>query len=569
MNNSDKQALINNSCVVPTKIIVDNGDGTSSILTEQDYILNWNYEDFRYVPDEGFIGQFVERVINVNLKNINDSFTIVNKKIEVQFGITTTDEYNVETTNWYSLGTFVVSDPKDNNVKDKTTLKAIDNTKFFEEPYDELLTYPTTAGALAYACCKQSGVELGDFSASLTTDVTIDSDKQYYIYDNANQVYQYVANPVVGDIGTYYELTFGFSNYDFLIDANPFVNNETRRVIMKAIGMLAFSWVRIDWDDKCYLDYTQETTVDSLNIITNENYYTLETTGTIFGEVNRIVVGLKDVDGENVTINDPDAVNPDEVYEIAVWDNPLTYNVDKRTETINAGTSLYGLKWQEAEIYTTGHPWLKGKEKIQIKDMEDNYIYTYPFNRTIEYTGHIKTKLTAPATSKTNTQYTYEAPITKALRNTQILVDKANSQIQTIVTETIPGMQGQLAGTVSTQDLRDFKFEVIDPLQEEVEGLSGTPEKLQNTLVTINKDGINVSTNLSKISTIMTNDTFAIKDNSDTYLAYFGYDEVEGRSKAEMNNLTITDYFIAGTHGVEKFEYNGEDRTGWFYIGGD
>lgn len=567
MNNSDKQALINNSCTIPTQVIIDNGDGTTTTLTEQDYILNWNYEDFRYVPEQGFIGQFVERIININLKNVDDSFTIVDKNIEVKFGITT-EENDVETTNWYSLGTFVVSNPTDDNVKDKTSLKAIDKTKMFEAPYDELLTYPTTAGALAYACCEQSGVQLGDFTATLTSDSDIVEGKQYYIYDSANNVYQYVPEPIVEDISTYYELTFGFANYDFIIEASPFVNNETRRIIMKAIGMLAFSWVRIDWDDKCYLDYTQETTIDPLDEITNDNYYTLETTGTIFGEVNRVVVGMKDVEGENVTINDPQSVEDNEVYEIAIWDNPLTFDQQKRTETINEGAALFGLKWQETEVYTTGHPWLKGKEKIKIKDMEDNYIYTYPFNRTIEYNGHIKTKIVSPSVSRTNTQYTYEPPVQKALRDTQIKVDKANSQIQTVVTETIPDMQEALAGTITTQDLEAFKIEVIQPLQEEVEGLEGTPEKLKNSLVTIDINGIHVATNLSKIETEMTNNKFAIKDNSGTYLAYFGYDETEGRSKAEMDNLTVTNYFVAGYHRTEKFDIDGEQRTGWFYVGG-
>ena len=67
----------------------------------------------------------------------------------------------------------------------------------------------------------------------------------------------------------------------------------------------------------------------------------------------------------------------------------------------------------------------------------------------------------------------------------------------------------------------------------------------------------------------MTNNKFAIKDNSGTYLAYFGYDETEGRSKAEMDNLTVTNYFVAGYHRTEKFDIDVEQRTGWFYVGGD
>ena len=34
-----------------------------------------------------------------------------------------------------------------------------------------------------------------------------------------------------------------------------------------------------------------------------------------------------------------------------------------------------------------------------------------------------------------------------------------------------------------------------------------------------------------------------------------------------MDNLTVRNYFIAGNHRIENFERNGENRTGYFYIG--
>lgn len=579
MIDSDKQALIDNICTVPTKIIVNNGDGTTTILTESDYVLDWNHEDFRFVPNEGFIGQFVERIVTGNLKNVDDSFSITDKEIEVQFGITTSNN-NVETTNWYSLGHFIVSDPSDDNVKDKTSFKAIDYTKYFEKPFSTSLTYPTTLGCLAYACCKQCNVQLGDFTATLTTDVTIDEDKQYFIYDGANQIYNYVPNPVVEDIATYYELTFGFNNSGFIIDGNSFTNNESCREVMKCVGKTAFSWVRIDWDDKCYVDYTKVTTVDSKDEIDNDHYYDLSSSNSIFGELNKIVVGMKDIDGENVTRTDPLSSPDDPVFEIDVWDNPLTYTQEKREEVITAGEQLFGLKYQDVELTTTGHPWLKGKERIKIKDMENNYIYTYPFDRTISYNGHIKTKIKSTVISSINTQYTYENTIQNRLRNTQIMVDKANSQITSLVIETTElGDIVTEIGTRLTQNQNEFQYQISqlndkvdnnnEELQEQIDELGGIPEQLQNTLVTININGIQVSTNTSKISSLMTNNKFVIQDNLGTELTFIGYDEVLGRSVSRMDNLTVTNYLNAGYHRQQKFEINGENRTGWFYIGGE
>ena len=65
----------------------------------------------------------------------------------------------------------------------------------------------------------------------------------------------------------------------------------------------------------------------------------------------------------------------------------------------------------------------------------------------------------------------------------------------------------------------------------------------------------------------MTNEKFVIK-SGDTTLAYFGYDETTNSTKAEMDNLTIQKYFVSGYHRREKFDINGEQRTGEFYIGG-
>ena len=91
-------------------------------------------------------------------------------------------------------------------------------------------------------------------------------------------------------------------------------------------------------------------------------------------------------------------------------------------------------------------------------------------------------------------------------------------------------------------------------------------DKIDLVVSGINR-GLNVSTDNSKISTTMTNNSFEIKDSGDNVLAFFGYDETENISKSQMDNLTVTNYFVSGYHRTEKFERNGERRTGHFYIG--
>lgn len=700
MNELDKLALINNECSIKTKIIIDN----DVVLTESDYVLSWDYEDFRYAPNQGFIGQFVERVVNGKLKNVDDSFTLENKVIELQFAVVRNDG----TETWYSLGNFIVNSPSDDNVSDNTSFKAVDVTKYFETPYVNEIAYPTTAGALAYNVCKQAKTELGNFQATLTADVTIDENKQYFVYDSDNDVYGLVTEPVLENISSYYEINECFTNHDFVIENNQFVNNETCRTVMKAIGMLAYSWVRIGWDNKCYLDFNINDQALSENTITSDNYYDLTTKNDYFGAINKVVIGMKDIEGENVSVtmapteitwdgnpegretiptgdtmfckvsdislsvsdligqemtgvvdnqftetnvitiddiedlegngehlivreniaifNTPfvvegvtyssgvyfmffpawnmyiskltlpenlsssDGASSDgEFNEIALWDNPLTYTQELRQKAITKANKLFGLKYKPVELTTTGNPWLIGNELLEIVDMEGNSIFTYPFDRTISYSGHIKTKIKSQAMSKTDTKYTYQGSLSsldKSVKNTQIIVDKANQRIDAVVeTQEKLGEDVVELGTKYAQTEEDFQFKITSldnkinsnnqNLEEEIKNLNDNltdgVKTLKNALVTININGIQVSTNTSKVVSIMQNNKFAIQDTAGNDLIFVGYDEEEQRSKAEMDNLTVKNYFTAGWHRIEGFkdEETNENRTGWFYVGGD
>ena len=68
--------------------------------------------------------------------------------------------------------------------------------------------------------------------------------------------------------------------------------------------------------------------------------------------------------------------------------------------------------------------------------MDNTEVITYPFNRTISYNGHIKTKIDTIGTTTTETKYTYESPVTRGLKQTQIMVDKANQKITSLVSTT-------------------------------------------------------------------------------------------------------------------------------------
>lgn len=377
------------------------------VLDQNNSVIKWDYEDFRYVKDEGWIGQFVARQVTGELKNISDDFNITDREFILKLGVRTNDN-----TNWYSLGNFLITKITDDEVKDKTSFEALDYTKKFNKVYEDTITYPCTALQLAQNVCEQCGVILE------TTD---------------------------------------FTNNEYVIEGNVFTNNETCRDVMKAIGKLAFSWVRIDWDNKVYIDFEKLSEISEYDRIDNTKYYNLKTQKESFGEVNRVIIGYSQIEGERTKIEDAESIEENGVYELTVYDNPLVYTQEQREQIIDSANYLLGLSYAPLNTLTVGHPWLKGKELIEIVDMEGNIYDTIPFDRTIQYFGHIKTLIDVNTNTKTDTKYAYDSNIGKNLKTlTEIQVDKINKQITEIIEETLDDSNPDSLITKLSQSIRDI-----------------------------------------------------------------------------------------------------------------
>ena len=386
MSNTDIQALLNGSAAIQTKIeILPQVAGESSItLTESNGVVSWDYEDFRFIKDQGFIGQFIAKQVTGTIKNPSDDFSMTDREFKLEMGIKVGD-----TLTWYSLGNFLVTKITDDEVKDTTKFEALDYTKKFNKKYEDTITYPCTMLELAQNICEQCGCELG------STD---------------------------------------FKHKDWVIDGNYFQNNESCRDVMKNLGKLAYSWVRVDWDNKVYFDFTKKTTVDSYNKVTSHEYYSL-TTQKEKKIVNRVVIGYGSIDGEQTKVEDTASIEANGLCEITIFDNPLVYSQELREKAIVGASDLLGLEYTPLEMQTIGHPWLKGYELIEATDMEGKVYKTIPFNRTIQYFGHIKSLIKIETETKTNTEYAYESGLKNDFLNAQIQVNKKLGTITSTVDE--------------------------------------------------------------------------------------------------------------------------------------
>lgn len=341
----DKEAIKQNAYTTLSKIYIN---GTNYVFTENDAIVSWEYEDYRYVPNNGFIGQFVERILDGSLKDVPSNIILENTEINLQIGIVNRLD-NITT--WYDYGNFIITNVGETDTSGVFKFESSDYTKKFNSVFENKISYPCLALELANNACDQVGVELyhSDLGFCYTPDVdevleagtycitahneydetetkyefTTTKDLKYKdsllltvkdkkvvqkIIDNDFKIQREDLPAVVNDESEATEITAretkynDFVNNDFVVIDNQFEEDETCRDVIKSVAKLAYCWARVGEDDKVHLDFTRkdENDVEEADVLTTDEYYESEKRDLVYGPVNKVLVGMSQVEGENV-----------------------------------------------------------------------------------------------------------------------------------------------------------------------------------------------------------------------------------------------------------------------------
>jgi len=373
-------------------------DITEMSLNEEDSLKSWDIDEERYVPENGIFGQFAARELNGELiSSVSSEFNIENKYIEVRMGIVK----NNQETNWYSLGTFIVNEPEEDDVSDNATFDAFDLTVLFNQTFDA--DYISSRFPMSFNNSIANG-----------------------IYFTAGLLAQYVCEQLNIQLAN-----IAFANTDFAIITNQFTNGESCRDVMKAIAQLAYGWVKVGWDDQCQIVSPVLTTpTDNNYVIDNNQYYSLEVKYNMYGPVNRVCVGYSDIDGENFYTEDTESISTNGLTTLYINDNPLVYNESLMLNALDMADILFGFKYLPFTAETIGHPYFDAGTPINVVNMDGNTSISYPFNIKLSYTGHIKTTIEAPAYTQAQTTYAYDKTIYNELKNVSIVVDKQAGTIK-------------------------------------------------------------------------------------------------------------------------------------------
>ena len=233
-------------------------------------------------------------------------------------------------------------------------------------------------------------------------------------------------------------------------------------------------------------------------------------------------------------------------------------------------TAVSGMTINQFDCSWRGDFTLEIGDKIGFITKDNETVYSYIFNDSIEYNGFLNEKLSWHYTD--NDEESADNPVTlgEALKKTFAKVDKANQQIEIVAGETaaiklnndkiqasVTKLDNDLADVVSEVNMKMTAEDVSISIQTALE--QGVESVTTATGFTFNQEGLHISKTGSEITTTITEDGMTVSRNDDEVL-------VADNLGVRAEDLHATTFLIIGVN--SRFEdYDGGSRTGCFWIG--
>lgn len=259
----------------------------------------------------------------------------------------------------------------------------------------------------------------------------------------------------------------------------------------------------------------------------------------------------------------------------------------------NAVSAICGLTINQFSSSWRGNFLLEIGDKISFTTKDDNTVYSFVLDDTVEYNGILNEK-SAWNYNPTNEAETCANPTSlgDALKYTYARVDKANKQIELVASKTSENSEEISSIQMNTSDIlakvesvEKIHNEEIGELNEEITTLTkkveaqmtdedirftiqselsnGVDKVVTNTGYVFDDEGLTISKDTSEMSTQITDDGMVVYKNDEAMLT-------ANNTGVYAQNLHATTYLIVGTHSrFEDYEKDGEPRTGCFWIGGN
>lgn len=260
-------------------------------------------------------------------------------------------------------------------------------------------------------------------------DFMINTMKKYEILeiDYPINLYEYTKK-LCEQIGLSLKNTSFKVNNNFLVSKELWKNIDgiTYRDILTQIAQATASICIINNDQ---IEFKEIKTTNETITYDNLFKFTLKPK---YGEINSVVLSRQPIVGEDVFLKDDNSINENGLTELNIANNQI---VDKDRETAITGiyNELKGKYFYPFEIETEGLGWYEIGDILDIQNNNNEKFQIIVLDYEISIDGGIKETLKAEAETKIQSQYQYASNISKRLKNTEIIVNKQEQNIQSLV----------------------------------------------------------------------------------------------------------------------------------------
>lgn len=287
--------------------------------------------------------------------------------------------------NNFKIGNYIVTDVKDSDTNEEVTVTAYDFGLKFANTYETSLNYPSNTVTLYNVleeCCQKCDVSLKDVS---------------------------------------------ITNGNFIVDSNQFTETDTFGDVIAAIAGISGTFATITEDNELTFILQNETD----EII--EDYVELSDKRDT-QPITCVAIGNRDITGENVVLKDEDLIALYGENWLVIQDNPFAYNQDKRAALITAlFDKVKGFTYSSFESNYAFKPYLQLGDSIKFRNKEGTLINSLILRIETDYDN---IKLSAPSIIKATVEYQNPLNALTLARRTEIIVDKQQQTITSVVSST-------------------------------------------------------------------------------------------------------------------------------------
>ena len=470
----------------------------------------------------------------------------LNKQITLEIGLLVNGEYE-----YLNYGTFIVNKAERQEDTNSYLLTCYDKMLYSMVEYVDMeLTYPITIRSYISAICTHLGLT---FANSSSTFVNYDKEipNELYLDEDGNGL--------------------GYSFRDVLdelaqVTASTICINDNGNLELR------------------YITNTNDTINEDFLKNVNVNF------GEQYGPVNTIVFS-RSAGADKISLSNPVDLADENKIAIEISNNQILNGNDRGDYLSGILNQLYGLSYYLNDFDSTGILYYDLCDRYNVSIGNNTYSCVM-LNDEININNGLKETIYTELPLTSDQEYEYMDKDDRVLNQTILIVNKHTGEIsglssrvsntesnitqlninESAIQQNVLNMQttldneGNSIQTISNQvnELQSSTSQQINVINQVLE--NGV-EKVTNSLVTIDINGIQTSRDNETFKTQITNKTFEVKDG-DKVLAFIGYDSTDQKTVARIPELEAKQ-ITAGVHRCETITRNNKKRTAWFYVGGD